>query len=263
MRHSGDRTVAPAARISMLSSCIDTPMHQTGRRGRKRAQAAGCIPARGAYLLRSCSRTMVALRRGTRHGARYPVAVFEKAWKNATRSAFHSKYPMASAGRRALGLTVFMLRSGLCVGSSGVDHLRSAAPPCFVIPGGRACGTAGERRRSTRFHSLRFFAAAAGGKGAKALALDRLLQQQGFGTRKLCQTLVKEGYVTIMGRPATDPSETVVPEPGMHYTVDDEEWEYHELSYILLNKPPGYECSQKPSAHPSVMDLLPSPFRER
>jgi hypothetical protein len=207
---------------------------------------------------------MVALRRGTRHGARYPVAVFEKAWKNATtRSAFHSKYPMASAGRRALGLTVFMLRSGLCVGSSGVDHLRSAAPPCFVIPGGRACGTAGERRRSTRFHSLRFFAAAAGGKGAKALALDRLLQQQGFGTRKLCQTLVKEGYVTIMGRPATDPSETVVPEPGMHYTVDDEEWEYHELSYILLNKPPGYECSQKPSAHPSVMDLLPSPFRER
>ena len=58
-------------------------------------------------------------------------------------------------------------------------------------------------------------------------------------------------------------TETVVPEPGMHYTVDDEEWEYHELSYILLNKPPGYECSQKPSAHPSVMDLLPSPFRER
>lgn len=158
---------------------------------------------------------------------------------------------------------MFMLRSVLCVGSSGVGPLcAAAAPPCFVLPAGRACGTAGERRRP-RGHGRRFFAAAAGEKGAKAMALDRLLQQQGFGTRKLCQTLVKEGYVTIMGRPATDPRELVVPEPGMQYTVDDEEWEYHVLSYILLNKPPGYECSQKPSAHPSVMDLLPSPFRER
>lgn len=175
------------------------------------------------------------------------------------RSRNRSQYSMASR----LWLTVIMLRSGLSVGSSCVGHLcAAAAPPCFVLPGGRACRTAGESRRP-RGQSRRFFAAAAGGKGAKALALDRLLQQQGFGTRKLCQTLVKEGYVTIMGRPATDPSETFVPEPGMHYTVDDEEWEYHELSYILLNKPPGYECSQKPSAHPSVMDLLPSPFRER
>ena len=66
-----------------------------------------------------------------------------------------------------------------------------------------------------------------------------------------------------MGREVTDPTETVVLEEGMHFTVDEEEWEYHHLSYILLHKPQGYECSQRPSAHPSVMDLLPDPFRER
>jgi 16S rRNA U516 pseudouridylate synthase RsuA-like enzyme len=47
----------------------------------------------------------------------------------------------------------------------------------------------------------------------------------------------------------------------MPYTVDEEEWEYRDPTYILLNKPPGYECSQKPSAWPSVLDLLPDPFR--
>ena len=48
--------------------------------------------------------------------------------------------------------------------------------------------------------------------------------------------------MTVMGRVASDPSEALVPEAGMPYTVDGEEWEYHPLSYILLNKQAGYEC---------------------
>jgi hypothetical protein len=179
---------------------------------------------------------------------------------------------MPRAGSRALGLTVFMLRSGLCVGVGGGRGplCAASAAPCFVLPAaaGRGPLAAGSARPPPRARAAghRLLAAAAGGKGgkgAKALSLDRLLQQQGFGTRKLCKTLIQEGYVTVMGRVASDPSEALVPEAGMPYTVDGEEWEYHPLSYILLNKPAGYECSQKPSAHPSVMDLLPHPFRER
>ena len=40
-------------------------------------------------------------------------------------------------------------------------------------------------------------------------------------------------------------------------------WPYHERALILLNKPAGYECSQKPKHHPSVMSLLPAPLRQR
>jgi 16S rRNA pseudouridine516 synthase len=32
---------------------------------------------------------------------------------------------------------------------------------------------------------------------------------------------------------------------------------------VALNKPAGYECSQKPSHHPSVLSLLPPPLRAR
>jgi len=32
---------------------------------------------------------------------------------------------------------------------------------------------------------------------------------------------------------------------------------------VLLHKPTGYECSQKPKHHPSVMSLLPLPLRVR
>ena len=31
----------------------------------------------------------------------------------------------------------------------------------------------------------------------------------------------------------------------------------------MLNKPAGYECSRKPQHHPSVLELLPRPLRER
>ena len=38
---------------------------------------------------------------------------------------------------------------------------------------------------------------------------------------------------------------------------------YEDADLLALNKPAGYECSMKPSAHPSVMTLLPSPLRRR
>ncbi len=41
------------------------------------------------------------------------------------------------------------------------------------------------------------------------------------------------------------------------------DWPYHEKAYLMLNKPAGTECSQKPSAYPSVYTLLPAPLRLR
>ena len=38
---------------------------------------------------------------------------------------------------------------------------------------------------------------------------------------------------------------------------------FHAHLYIALYKPPGYECSRKPSHHPGVLSLLPEQFAWR
>lgn len=92
--------------------------------------------------------------------------------------------------------------------------------------------------------------------------LDRILQSQGFGSRKWCRELIKLGEVEIGGEVVDDPRtsfETV----GLEFSVYGEPWQYREHLYIALNKPAGYECSRKPSHHPGVLSLLPEQFSLR
>ncbi len=95
---------------------------------------------------------------------------------------------------------------------------------------------------------------------------DRLLQSQGFGTRKACQQLIAAGAVRVAQSETDavveDYRESVVPD-GLCFWVDDEAWHYRAHVYIALNKPANYECSRKPSHHPGVLTLLPDQFRER
>jgi len=92
--------------------------------------------------------------------------------------------------------------------------------------------------------------------------LERLLHGQGFGTRKACRALVRAGRVTVNGEPCDDPFADFDP-AGLTFTVDGEPWPYREKAYLLLNKPAGYECSQRPIHHPSVFSLLPEPLLNR
>jgi 16S rRNA pseudouridine516 synthase len=47
------------------------------------------------------------------------------------------------------------------------------------------------------------------------------------------------------------------------FQVDGVDWEFHDKAYLMLHKPAGIECSQKPSTYPSVYSLLPAPLRQR
>ncbi|WP_035059480.1 pseudouridine synthase [Andreprevotia chitinilytica] len=96
----------------------------------------------------------------------------------------------------------------------------------------------------------------------KKLSLDRILQNQGFGTRKGCRGLVEDGDVTIAGEVVTDYKREFDP-TGLEFTVFDEPWLYREHVYIALNKPANFECSRKPSHHPGVHTLLPEQFTWR
>lgn len=92
--------------------------------------------------------------------------------------------------------------------------------------------------------------------------IDRILQSQGFGTRKWCRELVDDGEVSIEGIRVTD-SQAKVETDELIFSVFDEPYQYREHLYIALNKPSNYECSRKPSHHPGVLSLLPEQFSRR
>lgn len=97
---------------------------------------------------------------------------------------------------------------------------------------------------------------------AKLTQLERILQSQGFGSRKECRTLIRDGRVKVTGAPCDNPFAEFDP-AGLEFQVDDETWQYQEHAYLMLNKPAGYECSRSPKHHEGVLELLPEPLRRR
>lgn len=94
------------------------------------------------------------------------------------------------------------------------------------------------------------------------LSLDRILQSQGFGSRKYCRELIEDGEVSIQGE-VVDNYKLTLETNGLQFTIFEEEWTYREHVYIALNKPSNFECSRKPSHHPGVLTLLPEQFSWR
>lgn len=94
------------------------------------------------------------------------------------------------------------------------------------------------------------------------MQIQDVLFSQGFGTRRVCAGLIQQGLVVVDGRPVNDPGATVEP-AGLHFWVQGVEWIYQERAYLMLHKPAGYECSQRPGAWPSVYTLMPAPLRQR
>ncbi len=50
---------------------------------------------------------------------------------------------------------------------------------------------------------------------------------------------------------------------GLSFAVQGVTWPFQERAYLMLHKPAGYECSQKPGMYPSIYTLLPAPLRMR
>ena len=112
------------------------------------------------------------------------------------------------------------------------------------------------------------------------MQLQDILFSQGFGTRRLCSGLIQHGLVYVHGdgsddsggdsnsgpntapKLVTDSTLNLVPQ-GLRFRVDGVEWAYFEKAYVMLHKPAGTECSQKPSTYPSIYTLLPAPLRQR
>ncbi len=99
--------------------------------------------------------------------------------------------------------------------------------------------------------------------------LEQILFTQGFGARKLCRVLITRGAVEIDGAACIDPeaewdvATAQLNASAFEFLVEGVRWEFHAKAYLLLHKPAGFECSQKPKSHRSVYTLLPAPLRTR
>lgn len=101
------------------------------------------------------------------------------------------------------------------------------------------------------------------------MELQDILYSQGFGTRRVCAGLIQQGLVQVYDEneggalvECTQAAMEFVAE-GLRFRVQGVDWPYHEKAYLMLHKPAGTECSQKPSTYPSIYTLLPSPLRLR
>ncbi len=101
------------------------------------------------------------------------------------------------------------------------------------------------------------------------MQLQEILYTQGFGTRRVCAGLIQQGHVQVYPSNSISTLEDITHAAtdfvanGLRFRVQGVDWEYFEKAYVLLNKPAGTECSQKPSTYPSVYTLLPAPLRQR
>ncbi|MCU4639772.1 pseudouridine synthase [Acinetobacter courvalinii] len=88
------------------------------------------------------------------------------------------------------------------------------------------------------------------------MLLEKILQSQGFGSRKYCQQLIKNGSVQIDQQMCDNPKQNINTDQLL-FQVFGEEYQYREHVYLVLNKPQGYECSHQATHHKSVFSLFP------
>ena len=94
------------------------------------------------------------------------------------------------------------------------------------------------------------------------MRLEDILFSQGFGTRRVCAGLVQQGHVQVHGQTILEAGDVFELE-GLHFQVQGVDWPFAAKAYVMLHKPAGTECSQKPSTWPSIYTLLPAPLRQR
>ena len=94
------------------------------------------------------------------------------------------------------------------------------------------------------------------------MQLDKLLQSQGFGSRKHCQNLITQGSLSINGEIIRDCKLNLIPD-DLEFVVANKPYRYRQQVYLALNKPRGLECSQQPQHHRSIFELFDPILRAR
>jgi len=94
------------------------------------------------------------------------------------------------------------------------------------------------------------------------MTLEKIIQRQGFGSRKLCRSMIKSGRIKVNGAVCANPDADFLTD-NLIFEVDGVAWSYRRHVYLAMNKPAGIECSHQPQHHGSVFSLLPPHLVQR
>ena len=90
-----------------------------------------------------------------------------------------------------------------------------------------------------------------------SVRLQKYLAKCGVGSRRACETFIVQGRVKIDGNIVTTLGTKIDPS-HQNIMFDDKEVHPKPISWIMVNKPPGYLSTAKdPSGKPKFLDLLP------
>lgn len=97
--------------------------------------------------------------------------------------------------------------------------------------------------------------------GSQGERLDKAVSNRTGYTRKEVHTLAARGLILVNGAPVRDCSRKVTEQDQI--TADGTSLEMARFSYLMLNKPKGVVCATEDAALPTVLDLVPEPFRRK
>lgn len=91
--------------------------------------------------------------------------------------------------------------------------------------------------------------------------LQKLLAEAGYGSRRACEEFITAGRVSVDGEVVTQLG-TQVDLATQKVLVDTVPLKLEPKQYFLVNKPPGYLCTNSdPRGRPRVIDLVPPQTR--
>ena len=90
--------------------------------------------------------------------------------------------------------------------------------------------------------------------------LDKLISAAGLASRRETAAFVRQGRITVDGRPARSPDEKLDQETAV-ILLDGEKVCCAKHRYFLMNKPAGVLSATEDAAQETVLDLLPPALR--
>lgn len=87
------------------------------------------------------------------------------------------------------------------------------------------------------------------------MRLDKMLAHCGYGSRKEVKEYIRKGYILVNGEIVTN-DDYKVDEINDEITFADENVNYENMIYLMLNKPDGYVSATFDYNDPTVIDLI-------
>lgn len=93
------------------------------------------------------------------------------------------------------------------------------------------------------------------------MRLDKYVSHVSDLSRKEVKRLLRAGYITVDGETIKDPS--IYISETMEVCVDGEPLEAPRPRYFMLHKPQGYVCVTKDRDHPTILELIDEPNKDK